>query len=148
MAEPRQRRGDAGFTIIEVLVALAVLGLVLGAVYRVYGTGIMAVDRNTAELRLALAAESILERTRADLDPRRSDLEGRLPDGTAYRVEALPLDLPKPLPQAGGRPAADATGAPGDTGRDQPRLWAVRVTVADPAGNSFALTGLRWLKGA
>jgi prepilin-type N-terminal cleavage/methylation domain-containing protein len=147
VADRRPRAGEAGFTVIEVLVALAVLGLVLGAVYRIYGTGISAVDRHTAELRLALAAESILERTRADLDPRRGDLDGRLPDGTAYRVEALPLDLPRALPQSGERSATE-TGPPGDTGRDAPRLWAVRVTVADPAGNSFALTGLRWLRGA
>jgi len=56
----RNRRRAAGFTLIEVLVALAIAGLALAAVAGVFGTGVIgnetAADANTA---LALAEEKL-----------------------------------------------------------------------------------------
>src|SRR4051794_1643542 len=94
MAECRR---DRGFTLIEVLVALVVVGLILSAVYRVFGTGILNVGRGSEELTLALDAESLLERTRADLDPRGAVTSGRLPNGNAWRVTAELMQVPPPV---------------------------------------------------
>ncbi len=138
MAEPRR---DAGFTLVEVLVALAVVGLVLGAVYRIYGTGVLAVGRAASQLELALAAEAILERTRADLDPRGAGVEGRIGEDLRFRLSASPMP-PPPLP---ARQAADGPPLSGDRSTPRERLWLVRVDVADPDGRIFTLSTLRWL---
>lgn len=138
------RHGERGFTLVEVLVALAIVGMVLGTVYRLYGTGVMAVGRGASQLELALAAEALLERTRADLDPRGAGIEGRLADGTRFRVTAQPTP-PRPVPRVPG--ADDGDGPPDaepDPDRPRDRLWLVRVEVADESGRVFALSTYRW----
>ncbi|HMR31467.1 MAG TPA: prepilin-type N-terminal cleavage/methylation domain-containing protein [Geminicoccaceae bacterium] len=137
-----ERSDDRGFTLIEVMVALAVLGIVLAAIFRIYGTGILSVGRGVDELRLALAAEAVLERTRLDLDPRQGHAEGNI-DGIDWLMEARPVPLP---PGSGRTPArtSDRTGAPGNIAQQQPQLWEVRVTVA-AAGHSFELASVQWL---
>lgn len=164
---------ERGFTLIEVLVALAVLGLVLTAVFRIYGTGVLNVGHGVDELRLALAAEAILERTRLDLDPRLGSVDGTLEDGISWRMQARPLPPPPPLPRAGRQrsllesslarspgqdgkgeqeptgpsavmPGGSGFGAPGNLAQQRPRLWEVHVTVA-AAGRSFELATLQWL---
>jgi prepilin-type N-terminal cleavage/methylation domain-containing protein len=138
MAEPRR---DGGFTLVEVLVALAVVGLVLGAVYRLYGTGVLTVGRAASQLELALAAEALLERTRADLDPRGAGVEGRIGADLRFRLSASPL----PPPPAPARRAEDGPPAIDDPSAPRERLWLVRVDVADPDGRIFTLSTLRWL---
>lgn len=136
MAE--RRRGGAaerGFTLIEVLVALAVLGIVLGTVYRIYGSGTLAVTLGSEELRLALAADGLLERAMLDLDPRGGELDGELAGGLAWRMSATPFELERP-PEALRNDDAAPRG-------DVLRLWQVRVVVADAHGRSFALHTLR-----
>lgn len=137
-----ERTGERGFTLIEVLVALAVLGLVLTAVFRIYGTGTLAVGRGVDELRLALAAETVLARTRLDLDPRQGRAEGSI-DGIDWRMEARPMPLP-PRSAELQRLFPGRTGAPGNLGQAAPQLWEVQVTVA-AAGRSFALASVQWL---
>lgn len=140
-----ERAGERGFTLIEVLVALAIVGLVLGAVYRLYGTGVLAVGRGADQLQLALTAEALMERTRADLDPRGAGVDGRLADGTRFRVTAQPTP-PRPPPRAEPGAPDGAQEETAEPAQDQPRdrLWLVRVEVADPAGRVFALTTYRW----
>lgn len=145
-----ERQPDRGFTLIEVMVALAVLGLVLSVVFRIYGTGVLSVGRSVDELRLALAAEAVLARTRLDIDPRQRQAEGRI-DGIDWRMEARPLPPPPPLPPADNvrRSSAAASSepraaAPGNLAQQGPQLWEVRVTAA-AAGRSFELATLQWL---
>ncbi len=139
MAKPT---GERGFTLIEVLVALAVLGLVLTAVFRIYGTGMLSVGRGVDELRLALAAETVLARTRLDLDPRQGRAEGSI-DGIDWRMDARPMPLPQRSAEL-QRLYPGRTGAPGNLGQQAPQLWEVHVTVA-AAGRSFALASVQWL---
>lgn len=59
--DPRARRGTAGFTLIEVLVALAVVAASLGAIAMVAGTslrGTRALERRVALLQTARAVET------------------------------------------------------------------------------------------
>jgi type II secretion system protein I len=157
-----ERRNNAGFTLIEVLVALAIVGLILVAVYRLFGTGVLNVGRGNEQLTMALAADALLERTRADLDPRGADLGGLLPNGSEWRMKAVPLDLPAPSAdranqgEAGqsARGGEEATGSAQrganlvpneETNRPRQRLWVVHVEVANRNGRSFTLSTLRWL---
>lgn len=53
-------RREAGFTLIEALVALAVLGVVLAAVLRAYGAGFRSAEQAEDRTRALLIAESRL----------------------------------------------------------------------------------------
>lgn len=139
-----ERAPDRGFTLIEIMVALAVLGLVLVVVFRIYGTGILSVGRGVDELRLALAAEAVLARTRLDLDPRQGRAEGSL-DGIDWLMEARPMPMP-PRPRELAPSPSERAGAPGNIAQQRPQLWEVRVTVA-AAGHSFELASVQWLSG-
>jgi prepilin-type N-terminal cleavage/methylation domain-containing protein len=157
-----EHRRETGFTLIEVLVALAIVGLILVAVYRLFGTGVLNVGRGNEQLTLALSAEALLERTRADLDPRAEGLEGFLPNGSEWRMTAVPLDLPAPSADRAtqgqaGREASEENEAsdasqrgsnlvPNEEGTGaRQRLWVVHVEVANRNGRTFTLSTLRWL---
>ena len=113
--------------------ALAVLGLVMSAVLRVYGTGVLSVGRGVDDLRLALAAEAVLTRTRLDLDPRQRRAEGQI-DGIDWQMVARPMPIPRPSLPASGASRAGASGAgasaAGASGTAPPdrrlRGWCVR----------------------
>jgi general secretion pathway protein I len=57
MVSARLRRGEGGFTLIEVLVALAILGVSLAAIYEAFGTGL----RNERQTRLYEDALALAE---------------------------------------------------------------------------------------
>lgn len=52
---------DRGFTLLEVLVALAVLGVVLTTLFRLAGDSLVQYSGREARFRLALAAEAAME---------------------------------------------------------------------------------------
>ncbi|HET6468997.1 MAG TPA: type II secretion system protein [Geminicoccaceae bacterium] len=151
----------AGFTLLEGLVALGVLALVLTAVLQLFGSGARAVDRRHVELRLALVAESLLERARLDLDPAAGELTGSYPDGLTWRIGREPYVEPNARRETPGRRGGrqvdpsrkrdgEDTGAalPGspaarDTERADDELWRIRVAVEDPNGHRFELDTLR-----
>ena len=88
--------GDAGFTLIEVLVALAVLAAVLSGALGVFSTGLRGLSRSDERLTLALFAESLLTRSGLDL-ARGADAEasGSTAEGLSWRVRRVPFQLPK-----------------------------------------------------
>ncbi len=61
MRHDRAASGDQGFTLLEVLVALAVLGVVLTTLFRLAGDSLVQYSGREARLRLALAAEAAME---------------------------------------------------------------------------------------
>jgi prepilin-type N-terminal cleavage/methylation domain-containing protein len=146
MARPR---AESGFTLIEVLVALVVVGLILSAVYQIFGTGILNVGRGSEELTLALDAEALLERTRADLDPRSAGDWALLPNGNRWRVTAQLMQVPPPAAPAQPQPTQGPTlrtDQPTDTSsKPKQRLWIVHVEVMNGAGRDFVLSTLRRL---
>jgi general secretion pathway protein I len=90
----------AGFTLIEALVALAIIAVVLGTIGSVIATtakGTRAIDQHLA---LAGTAETLL----ADLPPRSLLKPGRQSGelaGSRWRIDVAPMNV------AGGNPAAD-----------------------------------------
>ncbi len=86
------RKRNSGFTLIEVLIAFAILALVLGVVFRTLSTGLS--HERTAGLVTArvLEARSILDRLGADLALEEGTIEGRLATGERWALTVSLLD--------------------------------------------------------
>ncbi len=87
-----KRKRNSGFTLIEVLIAFAILALVLGVVFRTLSTGLS--HERTAGLVTArvLEARSILERLGADIALEEGTIEGRLATGERWALTVSLLD--------------------------------------------------------
>jgi general secretion pathway protein I len=126
---PRKRRARAGFTIVEVLVALAVTATSLGAIGAVAATSARAsrtLDQRVALLQTARAVEAGI--------PRRRDLAVGQTDGEIaghrWRMEVRPLAL---------------DGMPPDP------LWVPRqvvIRVRAPSGASVTIETVRLARSA
>ena len=113
------RRGEAGFTLIEALVALAILGVALAAVLRAYGAGFRSAERAEMQTHALLLAESRLAEAATTL---REPGERRGSDGGyAWRVSAAPFPI-------------DGVAKP---------LLRLEVRVSAPNGSEARLTTLR-----
>ena len=79
-----RQKHSSGFTLIEVLIAFAILALVLGVVFRSLSTGLS--HERTAGLVTArvLEARSILDRLGADMALEEGASEGRLATGEPW----------------------------------------------------------------
>jgi prepilin-type N-terminal cleavage/methylation domain-containing protein len=84
--------GERGFTIMESLVALAVLAVMLVAMYEAIGTGFRTFDRAAAAEEAVLVAQSQLDSIVARR--RLPDLRGGNVDGTrfAWRLDVTKRD--------------------------------------------------------
>jgi len=125
------RRRAAGFTLLEVLVALAILGIGLGVVFQGVGQGLRLRRESADNVRLSLAAESVLggliEREAAPDGPEEGEDSGCL-----WRLD--------PVERAVGPGGVIDTGsAPGHPGAP---LVEIRLTVTSPSGRSWEATTL------
>jgi general secretion pathway protein I len=121
--------GDAGgFTLLEVIVALAILGIGLGVVFQGIGQGLRLRGAAAESVRLALAAEAVLgrlpERTAAPAAPEEGE-----DAGCRWRLEAV-------------SGAAGAGGAGSAKGSAPAQPVEVRLTVTAPSGAAWTLTTL------
>jgi general secretion pathway protein I len=84
---------DSGFTLIEVLIAFAILAMVLGVVFRTLSTGLS--HERTAGLVTArvLEARSILDRLGIDLALEEGTIEGRLATGEPWALTVSLIEL-------------------------------------------------------
>lgn len=87
---------QAGFTLLEILVALAILGIALTLVLELFAGGLRLLGRSEESLRAAqLAAqklEEILIRQEAVTGERVE--QGVFPDGTRWQVRVAPVPSP------------------------------------------------------
>jgi prepilin-type N-terminal cleavage/methylation domain-containing protein len=118
-----------GFGLVEALVALAVLGVALGAALAAGGAGLGPAERGRREAAMALLAESLLERAGLDLL-----VEGPIAEGTAgglrWRLERTPFR----------EPGAEA--APSRPRERRARLWRIEARVEDHEGRVVTLSTL------
>lgn len=83
-------RREQGFTLVEALVAFAILAVVLVAAFRTAGTGLRAIDAAATTERAVLAARSQLDRIialRQLSGPRNGQIEGT---PYTWELEVLP----------------------------------------------------------
>ena len=109
-SDARPPRGNAGFTLIEVLVAIAVLAVVLGAIGAVVGNTVRAIRSVDRRLPLLETAQSLI----ASL-PTRNALQPGTQSGTSgefrWRIDAVLLNRNVPDNAAAALSSA-ATSAP------------------------------------
>ncbi len=113
-----------GFTLLEVLVALAVLGSVLTTVFGVFSSGLRSLSQSDDRLTLALIAESLLNRADLDLTRAESEVSGSMPDGVRWRVTRRPYAASQAteglqVEEAPRRPARDEDLLPPEEGEEQ-----------------------------
>lgn len=100
-------RPDGGFTLLEVLVALAIAGLALVLLFRAGGEGLFAVDTASRAEEAVERAQSHLAAVGRDVALVQGDSGGD--DGGGYRWHLRVHPVAR-WPGAGGRgPAADTT---------------------------------------
>jgi general secretion pathway protein I len=126
----RRLAASEGFTLIEVLVALTVLAIVIGAIGEVVGTtvkGIRSVDRR---LPLLETAQNLL----ASLPERAALQPGAQTGGSGdfrWRVDVVPLTVSVPSPKTGAAPLPGTEQPAAQQPQWQPYAITIRVQGSD-----------------
>lgn len=131
----RQDRA-AGFTLLETLVAMALLGIVLSSVFAVIGNGLRRAQQDEDRLLLALFAHNLLVRSRLDLRPAEGTIQGTTEDGLAWRIESAPYPLPEPVIPERRRDPFDA--GPLDAGPNDRPLGEIADRLSPASGSEAA----------
>ena len=130
---PMRRAGwsgaSEGFTLIEVVVAIAVLAIVLGAIGEVVGTTVKSIHSVDRRLPLLETAQNLL----ASLPERGALQPGTQTGGSGdfqWRVDVVPLAIAPPAPPATTSLFGDAQATPPPP-KWQPYAITVRVQGSD-----------------
>ena len=141
-SEIRPPRGTAGFTLIEVLVAIAVLAVVLGAIGAVVGNTVRTIRSVDRRLPLLETAQSLI----ASL-PARDALQPGTQSGTSgdfrWRIDAVLLNRNVPDNAA----AALSTAATGTPPKVNWMPLAITVRVQGSEGPPVRLDTVRLIPG-
>jgi general secretion pathway protein I len=95
-ARPEPARG---FTLIEILVAFAILAFALVALYRIFGGGLATTARLEQRTAALLLARSMLERVGTDVPLVAGEQSGTTADGMAWTLDIRPAGLIAPAEQ-------------------------------------------------
>lgn len=87
------RRRIGGFTLLEVLVAFAVLAVSLGVAFEIFSTGMRNSRAADAYSRATLHAESTLERVASEAPLTAGEDTGEFGDGFAWRAVVRPYPI-------------------------------------------------------
>lgn len=83
-----------GFSLVEVLVAIAIFALCVSAVGRVVSSRTGRLARDTDRLRAVFSAEAILNRIGLDIPLQAQDTAGQLRDESRWRIVIRPYTEP------------------------------------------------------
>lgn len=138
---PTDPRGsEAGFTLLEALVALSVLAIVGATVLELAALGVRGVTRAGEEAELARLAADLLEGSDGLPDEAGAAANGTTADGLSWQISARPWVDPVVRDPA----KLDLTDLSRTrTGQPGPSLWRVTVTVSDGKGSTYELAVLR-----
>ena len=143
-SDTRPPRGTAGFTLIEVLVAIAVLAVVLGAIGAVVGNTVRTIHSVDRRLPLLETAQSLIAAL-----PARDALQPGTQSGTSgdfrWRIDAVLLNITVPDNAAAALSTA-ATGVPPVAGASPKVNWvplAITVRVQGSEGPPVRLDTVR-----
>jgi prepilin-type N-terminal cleavage/methylation domain-containing protein len=133
LSERRHRNaGERGFTLLETLVALAVLGIVLTSLFRLAGSTLVQYTGREARLLMAITAESALNAER--LQP--GSASGiAWPSGLTVEIERQALAT-----EAVADSAGDLDPPTIDRSIGQDLEW-LTIRVGDASGRQYALAG-------
>lgn len=124
-------KAERGFTLIEVVVALTILGLILTVIFRIFGTGLTGLARADGLQRAAIVAEGLAAQLDTLPTPLRmgATVSGETDDGYRWRIVADGWDqAPRQTVTVGAR---------------QARLARLRIAVEPAAsGPRFEMTTL------
>ena len=116
-----------GFTLIEILVALAILAVILAVFAQVLSGSVLSSRRIDAETQALLVARSTMERIGRDLPLQPGATSGKLAGGGRWSLRISPATV-------AGRPAANLTGV---------ATYLIVLTVTKPPFSPITLTSLR-----
>jgi general secretion pathway protein I len=88
----RRRSRQAGFTLIEILIAFAILGMASAAVISIFGSDLSRVARAKNERVAALSARSVLALVGSELPLEPGTREGQLPNGLRWSLAIQPYE--------------------------------------------------------
>jgi general secretion pathway protein I len=87
-------RRQAGFTLVEVLVSLAILALACGFAFRAFSGGLYWFGRDGNEEHAVLLAQTELARVGHDIPLQDGIAEGHAADGFSWRIAITPYGRP------------------------------------------------------
>ncbi len=135
--------GDRGFTLMEVLVAVAICGISLGVALSGLSQGHRATERALSMERAGGAMEMALLKLASmedeDLEMGRA-LEGEIPgmEGWKYSVEVRPLSIKLVQEDNDTEEGEDGLDREDNVFQDE-ELQEIEVKVLDPRGHSYSL---------
>jgi general secretion pathway protein I len=83
----RRVRRDRGFTLVEVVIAIAILALVAGVIFRVNSDSIRNVQRADALADASVLAQSLIAKVGIEIPLREGQTRGQSSTGLQWRVQ-------------------------------------------------------------
>jgi general secretion pathway protein I len=124
----KRRRPGRGFTLIEILIAFAILAVAFAGLLRAFSSGLQATTKAERYAEAVLLARSLLERVGSEIVIQAGEQSGRGADGTAWSIRMRPLEATRAINEQDDSPFMP---------------YEVAVTVAVPRQQPITLTTLR-----